>query len=121
VSRVAPQTRLRRPDLARRMGRIAQYLAGGAALAALCLAGHDLLPRHTQGGARPAVLTGQFIPTSQVSALLTHARAHDPALRLPHAHWFIRIRHGHPQVVVIEHATGQGAGGTRTAQGGSQQ
>jgi len=117
VNRAASHTRPHQSDLVGRTGRIAQYLAGGAVLTVLYLAGHGLLSHHAKGGTAPAGLTGQLTPYSRVSTLLAHARAHDPALGLPHAHWFIRVRHGHAQVVVVDHSRSQEAGTTRAGHG----
>lgn len=87
-------------------------LMGGATLAAFFWMGHGLTPQPTQGHATPAGTAGQPIPSRHVPALLAVARAHDPLLRLPHARWFVRVRHGHAQVIVVDHALPQRDGGT---------
>lgn len=86
-------------------------LMGGATLAAFFWMGHGLTPQPTQGHATPAGTAGQSIPYRRVPALLAVARAHDPLLRLPHARWFVRVRHGQAQVIVVDHAPPQRGGG----------
>lgn len=118
MSRMAGRTTPRRVGRARRKRRIARYLGGGLALAALVLTGRGLLPQHTQDRPAPTISVGQPVPDRQVPALLTQARAHDPLLRLPHARWFIRVHHGHTQFVVVDHVPPGGAGGSVTGTGG---
>lgn len=118
MSRMAGWTTPRRAGRARRQRRIARYLGGGLALAALSVAGRGFLPQHTQQRPTVAIPAGQPVLDRQVPALLARARVQDPLLRLPHARWFIRIRHGRPQVIVVEHALLQGAGGSVTGTGG---
>jgi len=117
MSRMAGWTTSRRAGRARRQRRIARYLGGGLALAALSMAGHGLLPQHALQRPTVAIPTGQPVPDRQVPALLARARAHDPLLRLPHARWFIRVRHDRPQVIVVDHAPLRD-GGSVTGTGG---
>jgi len=117
MSRMAARTAPRQSGKARQHRYIAQYLMGAVALAALYLAGHGLLPPHIQERLTPAIPAGQPVPDRQVPALLAHAHAHDPLLRLPHARWFIRVRHGHDQVIVVERAPLQGSGSTAVGTG----
>ncbi len=117
MNRTAMQTTPRRVGRARRQRRIVRYLGGGLALAALSLAGRGLLPQHAQNRPTPAIPVGQPVSDRQVPALLAQARAHDPLLRLPHARWFIRVRHDHAQLVVIDHASLRGGGGSVTGTG----
>lgn len=108
----------RRVGRARRQRRIVCYLGGGLTLAALSLAGRGLLTQHAQDRPTPAIPAAQSVSDRQAPALLAQARAHDPQLRLPHARWFIRIRHGHAQLVVVDHASLRGSGGSVTGTGG---
>ena len=108
----------RRVGRARRQRRIVCYLGGGLALAALSLAGRGLLTQNARERQTPAIPVAQPMPDRQISTLLAQARAHDPQLRLPHARWFIRIRHGHAQLVVVDHASLQGSGGSVIGTGG---
>ncbi len=94
-----------------------RYLGGGLALAVLALAGHGLLPLPAPDRSTPAIPAGQPVPDRQVPTLLAQARAHDPLLRLPHARWFIRVRHGRAQVIVVDHAPLR-AGGSAIGAGG---
>src|SRR5579875_3314466 len=102
----------RRVARTRRQRRIVPYLGGGLALAALYLAGHEFLPQHAQERPTPAIPARQPVPDRRVPVLLTQARAHDPLLRLPHARWFIRVRHGRAQLVVVDHAPLRAGGNT---------
>jgi len=72
---------------------------GGVLLSILSLAGHELA-QHATGHMQPAVPVRSLVPYGQIPALLAQARIHNPTLNLPHAHWFIRVRHGHEWVVV---------------------
>lgn len=117
MSRMAARTVPRRSSKARQHRYIAPYLMGAVALAALYLAGHGLLPPHIQDRLTPAIPAGQPVPDRQVPALLAHAHAHDPLLQLPHARWFIRVRRGHDQVIVVEHTPLQDSGGTAVSTG----
>lgn len=121
MSRAIPRTAQRRPGQARGQRRIVVCLAGGALLAALSFAGHGLAQRHAQTPT-PAARMGQpaAYPYHRVPALLAQARTHDPVLRLPHARWFIRVRHGHAQVVVVDHMLPQHGGGTIVGRGSGQ-
>jgi len=114
MSRAIPRTAKRRPGQARGQRRIAVCLTGGALLAALSVAGHGLAQRHTQRRTAPPAPAAQPVPYPYhgVLALLARSQAHDPLLRLPHARWFIRVSHGHAQVVVVDHAPLQRDGGT---------
>jgi len=115
MSRTAGRVTPRRSGKARQHRYIAPYLMGAMALTALYLAEHGLLPRRIQDHPTPAIPV-QAVSDRQVPALLAQARAHDSLLRLPHARWFIRVRHGHDQVIVVDHAplqdgsTGAGIG-----------
>ncbi len=121
MSGAIAQTTQRWPGQARRR-RIAVCLTGGALLAALSVAGHGLAQRPAQGHTAPAVRVDQpaTYPYRRVPALLARSQAHDPLLRLPHARWFIRVRHGHAQVVVVDHAPPQTSGATVVGTGRGQ-
>src|SRR5579875_442577 len=112
MSRTATQSARRRVDRARRQRRIARCLLAAMGLAALYLLGQGLLPAHPQERLSPAWPATSTMPYRRVPALLAQARAHDPLLRLPHARWFIRVHHGHAQLIVVDHAPLQdGSGG----------
>ncbi len=53
---------------------------------------------------RRIVGTEQPVPYRRILTLLAQARSRDPLLRLPYARWFIRVQHGHAQIVVVDHA-----------------
>lgn len=116
MSRTAGWTTSRRGSRARQQRYIACSLLGAVVLAALSLMGYGLLPPRIQDRPTPVIPVGQPVSNRQVAALLAQAQAHDPLLRLPHARWFIRVRHGHDQVIVVDHAplqdgsTGAGIG-----------
>ncbi len=118
MSWTATRSRPRRLGIARRRRHIARYLLGGVALTALYLVGHGLLPQHTQDRPAPAIPAGQPVPDRQMPALLAQARARDPLLRLPHAHWFIRAHQGHVQIVVDDHAPRRDGGSVTGTEGG---
>jgi len=118
MSRTTGRATLRGAARARRQRRIVRYLGGSLALAAFFLAGRGLLPQHAQDRPTPATPVGQPVTDRQVPALLMQARAHDPLLQLPHARWFIRVRHGRTQFVVVDHMPLGGAGGSVTGTGG---
>lgn len=94
--------------------RLRRYLFGGVAFAALYLVGYGLLSHHTEQRTIAPGPTGFPVSYRLIPALLEQARSHDPLLRLPHARWFIRLRHGHVKVIVIDraplHASGSVSG-----------
>lgn len=86
---------------------VSWYVIGGSVLATLMLVGCGVLwpalsKRHLHTIGHHQMLSYQRVP-----ALFAQARAHDPLLRLPHARWFIRVQHGHTQLIVVDH-TAQG-------------
>jgi hypothetical protein len=99
--------RPRRPGVARWKGHVIHYVVGGVILAALSLAGYGLAHPRAQGNMRRIVGTEQPVPYRRIPTLLARAQATDPLLRLPHARWFIRVRHGREQIVVVDHAAMQ--------------
>ncbi len=118
MSRTAPWAKPRQVAPARDQRPIARYLVGAVALTALYLVGHGLLPQQTQQRTIPAMRAGQPVLYRAVPALLARARAHDPLLRLPHARWYLRVRHGHAQVIVIDHAPLRAGGDSAIDAGG---
>lgn len=111
MSGIASRTRLRRSSTARRQRSITPYLVGGLVLVALYVAGNGVVWLPVQNRQPSSAPMGQTNPYRQIPTLLAHARAHYPALNLPHARWFIRVRHGHVQIVVVDHAALQREGG----------
>jgi len=107
VSCTTARTLPRRRGAGRWKGRVIHYVAGGAILAALSLAGYGLAHPRAQGNVRRIVGTEQPVPYRRIPTLLARAQATDPLLRLPHARWFIRVRHGREQIVVVDHAAMQ--------------
>lgn len=118
MSRTAKQTKPGRSGQTREQRHIAWYVLGGTALAALYLAGHGLLPQDMRERTTSTIPAGQPVSYRAVPALLARARVHDPLLRLPHARWFIRVRHGRAQFVVVDHAPLQTGGGSPIGAGG---
>lgn len=114
----AARTRSRQADTPRRWQRSVWYIVGALALVALYLVGHGLLPQRAQDHVTPAMPSGQPVAYHRVPTLLRRARTHDPLLRLPHARWFIRIRHGHERVIVVDSASLHGRDSTVVGTGG---
>jgi hypothetical protein len=74
-------------------------------LLALALAGGTTLLLWPLSAPTPTQSPTHLQPYSQIPALLTQARTRAAPLALPHAHWFVRVRHGHAKVVVQDGAT----------------
>jgi hypothetical protein len=87
-------------------------------LVALVLAGGTILllqPRSAPHAAQPP---SHLTPYSQLPAWLAQARARRAPLTLPNARWFVRVRHGHVEVVVQAPAAGLHAAYNVAATGG---
>jgi hypothetical protein len=74
-------------------------------LLALALAGGTTLLLWPPLAPHPTQSPTHLQPYSQIPALLTQARTQAAPLALPHAHWFVRVRHGRAKVVVQDGAT----------------
>lgn len=119
MRRTTTRTKLHRPGgRDRRYRRIARFLMGGVALAALYFVGHGLLPPRAAERTTATISTGQPVPYRAIPALLTQARSHDPLLHLPHARWYLRIRHGHARLIVFDRAPFRAGGSAIGASGG---
>lgn len=118
MSRYAGQTISSRSRMNRKHRPIGWYPLGGTAFAGLYLVAYGLWPQTVPGRATSATRAGQSVPDREVPVLLAQARNHNPLLRLPHAHWFIRIRHGHAQIVAVDHAPLRSKASATGARGG---
>lgn len=118
MSRTATRVRLRRSASAREQRLLARYVLNAMALAVLYLMGHGLLSHHAAERIPSLRSAGQPVPYRTVPALLAQVRAHDPLLRLPHARWYLRVRHGHVQIIVVDRASLSGGGSATGARGG---
>jgi hypothetical protein len=109
---MVPRTRTRRQ-------RIIQHNSHAVVmLLALALVGGTTLLLWSPLASHPTQPPTHVASYSSVPTLLAQARAHGALLALPHAHWFVRVHHGHVEIVVQDHAAGLGATDSVAVAGG---